>query len=500
MRTGNILLMLGASVANLRPEVRATDPLVADLVIQQEAVFWYNSTEKAYKFFNGTEIEAMKGSGGGGGDTTQFLLLDGSRAMSGNLLLSSDDQSAGADNKVAISRGHLTTALNAKLSKLTGAAVGVAVVTGADGTLAVTEVTADQLGFLTGVTSNIQTQLDGKLDAGDITLQADMDAGGHGITNLRAPANPTEPARLLDVTNQIASLPFQRPVISVQRDATLVPVANEGSRYIIDAPTQLNPAFGSIVDLARGDIVEYDVGDGVWLRAFAVSAESAGAIVWATGVQTFLEFNGTVWNQRPSLNIVAGDGIEYDPVTGVLAVRVGGALTIDDAAKTVDLKIDTDTIVYDGGLKVGDGSLDLTHIKSSTFGTGLKIVEGAVTLDPDNGFIKSGDTVASLTVTTLSTPTAPTTDASAANKKYVDDSLEAAPQALGLARKFAYQGTPAAAVHTIQHNLSNPCPAVGIYDENGLMVIPDSVQSEDNGNRIVVTLPNPMIIDICVIG
>lgn len=69
---------------------------------QFEGRGWWNSTAKALKFYNGTEVVTLAI----GGDLSDYIRADGTIAMTADLLLSSADQS-GSDNKAAISRATL---------------------------------------------------------------------------------------------------------------------------------------------------------------------------------------------------------------------------------------------------------------------------------------------------------------------------------------------------------------------------------------------------------
>merc|ERR1712146_215656 len=144
-------------------EKLATDPASPRL-----GQMWFNTTEEAYKFFDGTEVFPFAK----GGDLEEYLKRDGSDAgMTGELVLDTNDQSSASSDRVAVSKGHLDTVAATKQDNITGAAStitdtdltgDVALVTDAAGKVAESATTSAEIGYVSGVTGPIQAQIDGK--------------------------------------------------------------------------------------------------------------------------------------------------------------------------------------------------------------------------------------------------------------------------------------------------------------------------------------------------
>lgn len=509
MRIGNQQLLIGAQIKNFRPEVLTEDPDVASLVAGQKAIIWYNETEDKYKYFNGSEIKAL---GGGAELPDNVVLADGSVAMTADLLLSGTDQSA-SDDKAAVSKGYVTsvlaTAVEGKQDKFTGLTENGIVVAGPNNTLTTSNVTAAELGYLDGVTSSVQTQLDGKLDKNNATLTSDLNADGKKVTNLGAPTNANDAARKIDIDNALSGMNWQEDVDGVQADATLQPSKADGSRYVIKDATALHADFGTIADVQNNAIVEADA-DGEYHVVFDPTGNRAdGAIAWNHATSQYVRFDGTAWaNFGGMSSITAGDGLELDG--NALNVQVDRAVTIVgnkvgvnvaaaggievNGTNELAVNLDGATLVAGAdGLKVADGGVGFTQLATAAFGTGIKVDAGKFVVDADAlktlGFIDAtGGTVEALELTG---DAADYTDTSAVNKAYVDQAI-AAGGAAGAAKLYVYDKTAAedtaATVHTFVHNAGTKFGTVTVFDDTGYQIIPDEViLVDDNTLRVEIT-------------
>lgn len=340
---GNLQLVGGGSIRGLRVEQLGADPLVGDLL---EARVWYNTATKALKYFDGVEVHTIAK----GGNLTDYVRHDGTVAMTGALTLSSADQSEGAA-ETAVSKGHVDTALALKQDNVTGAATSIlsqdltasrAVVSDSSGKVAVSNVTTTELGYLSGVTSAVQEQIDSKQanlgyvpvnKAGD-SMSGNLAMGDNRIIGLAAPIGATDAARKIDLDNAIANLNWQEDVLAVQDTAVLDPGATpaEGDRYIITQSGALNANFGTIAGLGDGDIVEY-VG-GAFVVAYDVSAaadQAAGTLATDLSSGRFFRFNGTAWS--------AFEGMEA-LVAGIGLVRSGNVISVNLGAGISELPSD----------------------------------------------------------------------------------------------------------------------------------------------------------------
>lgn len=505
MRTGNIELMLSAQIKNFRPEVLATDPVVGDLVQAQTARMWYNSTDGKYKYFDGTAIKEF----GGGGSVEGAILADGTVPMTADLELSGPDQSASGDN-AAVSKKHVETVVATKQDKITGLTENGVVVAGADNELQTSNVTAAELGYLSGASSNIQSQitavsnkananetaLDGKLNAANGQLTGDLDANGNTVSNLAAPANANDAARKIDIDNAIAGIDWLHDSDAIQQDGTLDPELVAGKQYLILAADQINPNFGSITGLVDNMIVRYN-GTAFVIVFDPSDSEAGGAVTWIKDIKEYRRFDGTVWttfggasefNAGDGLNksgnvvnVVVGAGIQI--TSNAVTAKLDAAGGLEDNAGSTRVKLDGATLARSvDGLAIADGGVGYDQIAAAALGTGLKqdttnskIAVDVAAVKTAGGFIDAtGGSVEALTLT----GTDPLTDTSVPTKKYVDDAI-AAGSGGSAAKIYQYDktaaGDAAATAHTFTHNAGHKYGVVTVVDDTGYQIIPDEV-------------------------
>ncbi|QYW03063.1 hypothetical protein pEaSNUABM13_00104 [Erwinia phage pEa_SNUABM_13] len=518
MRTGNIELMLGAQLKNFRPEQLAADPAVGDLVAAQEGRMWYNTTDKKYKYFDGTAIKEL---GEGGGSVEGVILADGTVAMTADLLLSGPDQSASEDN-AAVSKKHVETVISGKQDKLSGLTENAVVFAGADSTLETSDVTATELGYLKGASSSIQTQitavknkadanetaLAGKLDAGAGVLTGDLNADGNTITNLAAPANANDAARKIDIDNAIAGIDWLHDSDDIQTDGTLDPVLENGKQYIILDADTVNPNFGTISGLVDNAIVRYN-GTAFVVVFNPADSEAGGAVTWVKSIKEYRRFDATQWTtfggasdfnpgnglEKVSnvVNVVTGAGIE---ITGnAVTAKLDAAGGLEDNAGATRVKLDGATLSRTAdGLAITDGGVGYAQIAGAALGTGLKqdTTNSKIIVDQDAlksaGFIAGeGGAVEALTLT----GTEALVDESVVSKKYVDDAI-AAGSSGSAAKLYQYDKTASGDVanttHTFAHNAGVKYGTVTVVDDTGYQIIPDEVVFVDaNTLRVELT-------------
>lgn len=335
---GHLVFMGQGQVKNFTPEVLAADPSGAGL---WEGRIWTNSTDEATKQYIGGEITQFAK----GGSLGAYLKLDGTEAMTGDLELSSADQS-GSVAEAAISKGYAETLLSAKQNNITGAASTVVTsdltaervaIANAAGKLDVSLVTTTELGYSSGVTGPIQNQLDGKqADLGYVPVNTAGDAmtgqlamNDNRIIGVGAPVNATDAARKIDLDNAIANLNWQDDVNGIQVDNTLDPSAAPvlGDRYIITNAADLNANFGTIDGVADSDIVEFDGTE--FVVVFDASAQGdklVGTLSTNIADGNFWRHNGTIWASFNGLDsIVAGVGISKSGNT--LNINLGAGIS-----------------------------------------------------------------------------------------------------------------------------------------------------------------------------
>lgn len=130
------------------------------------------------------------------------------------------------------------TALNGKQPTITGGASTItssnltanrALVSDASGKVAVSEVTSTELGYLDGVTSNIQTQLNGKLSAAPVT-SVNNKTGAVMLSASDVGAQPTITANGFLKGDGSGNITADKPVFTVN----MVPIEEGSSTYTAD--------------------------------------------------------------------------------------------------------------------------------------------------------------------------------------------------------------------------------------------------------------------------
>ena len=441
---GHLSLLDAGEIKNFKPARVAADPSLVGLA---EAVAWYNTTEKVYKFFDGTEVLQFAV----GGDLDEYLRRDGTLPMTGVLTLSSNDQS-GADDTAAVSKGHVDTVAATKEDVITGAATtitsadlsaDVALVSDASGKVSESTTTSAQIGYLGTVTSNVQDQIDSKQDdlgyipldkAGDGML-GQLAMNGNAIVGLPAAVDATSPIRKGEYDADRAGFNWKQDVMGVQVDATLDPGATptDGDAYIITDAAALHANFGTIdtdfagdtVTLEDNDIVTYDADLGAFIISFDYSADpkADGAMAynsvdtnnwrivagaWAPfyGLDSFVAGIGLVKNGT-TFDVNLGAGISELPTDEVgLDLKPDGGLALVDPTTGED-SVASNAVVgvklNGGSLKVGaagvainEAGVGSAHIATDALGNGLQGGEGValnVKAKADAGIIVDADGV-----------------------------------------------------------------------------------------------------------
>lgn len=267
-----------------------------------------------------------------------------------------------------------------------------AITSNVDGLLVHSAVTSTELGYVSGVTSSIQTQIDGKLSLGGGSMTGNIAMNNNRITGLAAPIASNDAVRLLDLQNVEAGLDFQKDVNDYIADAstTAAPAAVTGDRYILASGTaSLHVSWGTIAGVGNNDIVQYNGTS--WFVAYDVSAKGAGALTWNTAQVYWMRWNGTSWDEfgglsginagiglektGNTLNVLLGAGIQELPTDEVgidlygsssgLMLTVDGTTESTNTAAKLAAKVDNDTIERSSsGLKVKDGGIADLQIAS----------------------------------------------------------------------------------------------------------------------------------------
>lgn len=392
-----------------------------------------------------------------------------------------------------------------------------------------------------------QTTADAALPKAGGAMVGAIAMGDNKITGLAPGTNATDAINKNQLDTALSGLDFQPDVWGVQTDATLVPELVEGRRYIVTNIAALADEFGTIADVGNNDIVEYDGTE--FQVVYDVSVQGPGALAWNRADNQFWRFDNTSWaafggiagvdpgigleKQGNVLNVLLGAGVGQLPTNevGLDLLAAGGLfLTVDGTAASTDADAQL-AVLIDGtslarsatGLKIANAGVTAAHIAAAALGNGLEggagtalavkagtgiVVDGdGVSLNPSalSGYVKADGTT---TLTGLQALFgAPTADLHGATKKYVDDADAALQSAItelqgkvSARHSFVYDGTATAALtHTVNHNLGQKFVNVSVYDDAGLMVIPDSV-SLTNANSLVVGFASAVACTVVVTG
>lgn len=484
MKIGNTVLMTGASISNLRGQPLAADPELLSFTADHAGVTWFNTTERVYKYFDGEAIQVNSKAGDvpAGG-----LLRDGTVAMTADLTLASADQSLSADT-AAVSKGHVA----AVVAAATNVGISSVVVSDGLGKLAASTVTLAELGYLTGTTSAVQTQLDAKQaslgfvpfnKAGD-TLAGDINAGGFKISDLGAPVTGTDAARKIDIENAISGMNWLADVKAVQTDALTDPgIAVKGDRYVIKDAAALHLGFGTIAGIVNNVIVEHD-GTGFVVVFDPAGLEAAGGIAWSAAQEYYIRFDGTAWTEFGGVSsAVAGDGMAK--AGNVFSVRQGDAIGLN-LAGDLSVKVAADRGLAVNGLNELDVVLDGSTLAVGA--TGLSVSK--VGLQAAGFLADVGGNTDHINLTAVAIPAGAEFDGYAVSRKLLETSIETATATAG--QVYLYDKTAlediAATVHTFVHNAGSKLGTVTVYDSAGYQIIPDEViLVDDNTLRVELT-------------
>lgn len=561
MRFGNVELTGSAAFLNAVIEPVATDP-----ASPRVGQIWFNTAEEVYKFYDGTAVFPFAK----GGDLDNYLRRDGTDpGMTGELVLNSNDQSGAGSDRVAVSTGFLTSQLATKQDVITGAATTItdtdlgadlALVSDSSGKVGVSAVSSAELGYLTGVTSAIQGQIDSKQDdlgyvpvdkAGD-NMSGNLAMNSNQVKSLGAPTDANDAVRKVDLDTAIATLNWQDDIVDIQTDNTLdVTGAAEGDRYIVLDTANLNASFGTIAGVEDGDIVEYD--GSAFVVAFDVSdvaLSPAGTMAYVGSTYaTYYRYNGSGWAPFSGLDalvdgtglIKSGNVIDVNMGAGIVALpsdevgidlgtnsglrladpTTGEASVLTDAQLTVLLEGGTLNLSADG-LSIANGGVTAVEISNSALGNGLAGGDGVtlnavggtgITVDGsginfdetygDGRYVNlAGDTLTGALILAAD----PTQALEATTKQYTDAAVTAVQDEIDALELrldsgyFVYDGTSSAdGTHTVNHGIGSQYVNVTVVDASDEVIIPDAI-TYDNANQLTVTLSQALGIRVICTG
>ena len=245
-------------------------------------------------------------------------------------------------------------------------------------------VTSTELGHLSGVTSNIQTQLDAKADEVDVVLRdgsqdftGEQSMGGNKLTNLAAPTADNDAARKADVDAARAGVKVKDPAqlvstanITLSGEQTIDGVLTASSRVAVTGQT--NTVENGI----------YVTAAGAWTRATDFDGTPSNEV--STGVIVFIEEGTDNANTQyilrdtdaadPALINVGTDTQEWTIYSRAEAITAGDGLDKNGLELSVDVtEIQGSGLEDDGSnnLRISSSAIDATLTGGSGTAIGI---------------------------------------------------------------------------------------------------------------------------------
>lgn len=220
------------------------------------------------------------------------------------------------------------------LTKLATVTADRALHSNGSGVIAPSIVTAVELARLTGVTSDVQTQLDDKVNKAGDSMTGDLVMGGNKVTSLGAPTAGTDAANKAYVDNLITGLAWKDPVRAVSTtDITLsAPQTVDGVSVI---------AGNRVLVAGQTDPIEngiYVVAAGSWTRSSDMAAASSASSD-AVFVQEGTVYADTGWTctTNSGSDVVGTDSLTFTQFTGAGSITAGVGLS--KTGNTLDVNL-----------------------------------------------------------------------------------------------------------------------------------------------------------------
>ena len=216
---------------------------------------------------------------------------------------------------------------------------------------------------------------------GGQAFTGDQAMGSHKLTGLTDGTAAQDAVTFAQLQAAVAGLDFQADVLDTQLDSSLDPTASPdtGARYIITDSGALHANFGTIADVASGDIVQYDGSD--FVVSYDVSVSGAGAICWDLDSSVFMMWDGSTWTVFGGLaGVTAGDGLSKTGNTLTVVVSDFAGFGIEDDGSN-NLRLST----QGNGIAGGAGTILSVDPDSTTGGDTAPVTVGADGVGVDVG-------------------------------------------------------------------------------------------------------------------
>lgn len=228
-------------------------------------------------------------------------------------------------------------------------------------------VTSTELGYVSGVTSALQTQLNNKISSdGSIAFTSNQSMGGHNLTNVATPSSATDAANKQYVLDQVAaagtSAEWQASVITatILDPSTISGTPTAGDRYLING-TGVGGWSGK-----DNQIAQYVSGNKALVGSWTYTVASTGTYVSADDASTVLYyFGGSSWTTKSFEVTTASTGLtKVGNDIRTDSSLAGSALTFTTGVLSVN--VDNSTLdISSNNLEVKAGGITNTQVSNS---------------------------------------------------------------------------------------------------------------------------------------
>lgn len=237
----------------------------------------------------------------------------------------------------------LQSALNDKQKKITGAATTItdnnltadrALISNSSGKVAVSSVTSTELGYLDGVTGNIQTQLNSKLSSAPVTSvnsktgSVSLGAGDVGaVPTSRTVNNKALSANISLTASDVGAVPTSRTVNGKALSSNITLTASDVSA-VPTSRTVNGKALSSNITLSAGDVSALPISGGT------LTGNLTGKYITGTWLQTtevsdkagdFATIDSNGWIYKRTASEVCEDVIRGNTISPVAVELFPGA-------------------------------------------------------------------------------------------------------------------------------------------------------------------------------
>lgn len=252
----------------------------------------------------------------------------------------------------------------------TGFTANRAIVSNGSGALTVSATTDVEIGYVSGVTSAIQTQINGKLSLTGGTMSGNIAMGGSRVTGLGAPAAAADAATKQYVDDLVEGRKWKEPV-SVVAIANLnlssMPASVDG---VTLAQDDRFLAAGQTTGSQNGIYVFNGAGNAA---TRAADMSSSSEVLNASMFISEGTYADTQWvcttNAPIALNTTA---LVFVQSSGAGGITAGNGISI--SGNTVSVRHDGEGLAFSGA----DLSLELDGSTLSKSATGLKVADGGI--------------------------------------------------------------------------------------------------------------------------